>query len=684
MAPRLEAQAVTQVGALLTTLRKRSLPYAKKDQAIDDFLDGLLDPANERFANHFHRRFETYWDRRDSRLRRRAALRPPATHEPVAESEEDDDQQLPPPDNPSSPSTSASSTSASPSPAPVPAPPAPSSASASPAPASPAPASPAPASPAPLQSSLAPSNPSAHHSALSASPASHNPSSHQLASHGPPANLGAPHSSATGFQQPQDPWEPPPAQEEEGTQDTETSQGENGHGGASSDPIVIGSALASPSDSEHSSPEAKGESGGRSPFRGMPPVRDPRLPAFGELPGIIRSGVVGAIHRLQQSASATSTASASAPSSLAMSKLIDMTTTQRPLRLGPIDTGEPSFRETFAGILSLDDCQVMITSVDEGQVKPVMYLLRLMSSFIDPQGYVPLGNSISIMHAESGVSQVPRDEQGKPADGHTPAGRILPGSPPDALLSLQERWRYTRLIESHKDRCWERVNTMPSAADCFSYWSATRGLLDLEPSNEDRMYVEEIIEETVDRLGGRRGRGILAASILKRGLAPYLGIPDGDQSQWKRIMSMGKAVSVFNESAAGAAFEISSLLFSGCLYHCYSSGIHRSGILSWSSAGTIWSLCATEGPYRANAVPWLPLSRLRGSSKRAETVRMASWVFCFLSGNPQSSFSWAGPECRSPSATNHPDTTTRTPDASFNSVQSTAVHSTGQQYIFCA
>ncbi|KAL8925894.1 MAG: hypothetical protein Q9208_003207 [Pyrenodesmia sp. 3 TL-2023] len=208
-----------------------------------------------------------------------------------------------------------------------------------------------------------------------------------------------------------------------------------------------------------------------------------------------------------------------------MSKLIDKTTAQRPLRLGPIDTGEPSFRETFAEILSLDDCQVIITRGDEGQMKPVRCLLQLMSSLIDPQGYVPLGKSINMMHAESGVSQVPRDEQGKPAHGHTPAGRILPGSPPDALLSLQERWRYTRLIESHKDPCWRRVNMMLSAADCFSYWSAARGLLDLEPSNQDRMYVEEIIEETVDRLGSRRGRGISAASILKKGLAPNYLVP---------------------------------------------------------------------------------------------------------------------------------------------------------------
>ncbi|KAL8941828.1 MAG: hypothetical protein Q9216_002006 [Gyalolechia sp. 2 TL-2023] len=202
-------------------------------------------------------------------------------------------------------------------------------------------------------------------------------------------------------------------------------------------------------------------------------------------------------------------------------------------------TNEQPLHQTLTEILALEP-------VKSSKRKPIAHLQKLIESFFVPQTYLKLADSIRNVARRSGYSTTERDEHGQLTEGNTLAGRSFiydQHTPPDALRALQDRWYKARQVDHQRNECWGKTRWMILAMECHIYWSRIRAILEHgDPSSPDKLYVERIVEEQ----SRSQVRGICRVDLLKKAVAPYLGFGANDQLRWKYIMTVGKAVSVFN------------------------------------------------------------------------------------------------------------------------------------------
>lgn len=207
--------------------------------------------------------------------------------------------------------------------------------------------------------------------------------------------------------------------------------------------------------------------------------------------------------------------------------------TKEELRLTRSSPNEPSFHDTSLEILA----DARIEEAIARRPAAAKALSALITSFATPKPFVDLSKSIINMVKHSGLSVKLPDNKKEDREGHA-----FDGNPPGSLRSLRERFLYARSLQHQEDQGWRSVCKMLTALECYLYWEETQDLLKCDPQNQDREYLERLIE----RNKPKRKKGRKKADDLKVAIAPFLGIHDaGNRNHWKNTMGVGKAVAVF-------------------------------------------------------------------------------------------------------------------------------------------
>ncbi|KAL8992305.1 MAG: hypothetical protein Q9188_007619, partial [Gyalolechia gomerana] len=216
---------------------------------------------------------------------------------------------------------------------------------------------------------------------------------------------------------------------------------------------------------------------------------------------------------------------------------------QTPLRLSAW-TDEPHYRSTLNEILQLPEIQ------SEGGLSnnTVKLLLELVASWFDISPYKALGESMAYIIDRTSTSNIPQDFHHEPTSGHSLSGKRFDGDPPESLGRLRDRWNNTRSTCCLGNKFWQSIKFKLSAMELYVHWDYLQMVYKSEKPEfaTDQAYIQRLVKNA---LGNQHPSGRKTVDMLKRAVAPYLGIgpDDGDNKLWTYAIKLGSRVVVFKE-----------------------------------------------------------------------------------------------------------------------------------------